>query len=43
MTKAAIAHLTKCLAVEWGVHGITVTGVNGRPRSFASWHGGRSQ
>jgi NAD(P)-dependent dehydrogenase (short-subunit alcohol dehydrogenase family) len=27
MTKAAIAHLTKCLAVEWGVHGITVNGV----------------
>ncbi len=24
MTKAAIAHLTKCLAVEWGKHGITV-------------------
>jgi NAD(P)-dependent dehydrogenase (short-subunit alcohol dehydrogenase family) len=24
MTKAAIAHLTKCLAVEWGLHGITV-------------------
>ena len=24
MTKAAIAHLTKCLAVEWGEHGITV-------------------
>ena len=24
MTKAAIAHLTKCLAVEWGQHGITV-------------------
>ncbi|MCY7372487.1 MAG: SDR family oxidoreductase [Spirochaetaceae bacterium] len=24
MTKAAIAHLTKCLAVEWGPHGITV-------------------
>jgi len=27
MTKAAIAHLTKCLAVEWGAHGITVNGV----------------
>jgi NAD(P)-dependent dehydrogenase (short-subunit alcohol dehydrogenase family) len=27
MTKAAIAHLTKCLAVEWGVHGITVNSV----------------
>ncbi len=26
-TKAAIAHLTKCLAVEWGHHGITVNGV----------------
>jgi NAD(P)-dependent dehydrogenase (short-subunit alcohol dehydrogenase family) len=24
MTKAAIAHLTKCLAVEWGQHNITV-------------------
>ena len=24
MTKAAIAHLTKCLAVEWGLHGINV-------------------
>src|SRR6202046_5388852 len=24
MTKAAIAHLTRCLAVEWGRHGITV-------------------
>ena len=24
MTKAAVAHLTKCLAVEWGRHGITV-------------------
>jgi NAD(P)-dependent dehydrogenase (short-subunit alcohol dehydrogenase family) len=27
MTKAAIAHLTKCLAVEWGPFGITVNGV----------------
>ncbi|MFN0281978.1 MAG: SDR family NAD(P)-dependent oxidoreductase [Kineosporiaceae bacterium] len=27
MTKAAISHLTKCLAVEWGVHGITVNAV----------------
>ena len=26
-TKAAIAHLTKCLAVEWGHHGITVNAV----------------
>ncbi|HEV2732721.1 MAG TPA: 3-oxoacyl-ACP reductase family protein [Terriglobales bacterium] len=27
MTKAAIAHLTKCLAIEWGKHGINVTAV----------------
>lgn len=27
MTKAAIAHLTKCLAVEWGQHGIRVNAV----------------
>ena len=27
MTKAAIAHLTKCLAVEWGQHNITVNAV----------------
>ncbi len=27
MTKAAIVHLTKCLAVEWGQHNITVNGV----------------
>lgn len=27
MTKAAIAHLTKCLAVEWGAHGILVNAV----------------
>ncbi|MEV0824436.1 SDR family NAD(P)-dependent oxidoreductase [Nonomuraea rubra] len=27
MTKAAIAHLTRCLAVEWGPHGITVNNV----------------
>lgn len=27
MTKAAIAHLTKCLAVEWGPHGVTVNNV----------------
>jgi NAD(P)-dependent dehydrogenase (short-subunit alcohol dehydrogenase family) len=26
-TKAAIAHLTKCLAIEWGQHGITVNTV----------------
>jgi NAD(P)-dependent dehydrogenase (short-subunit alcohol dehydrogenase family) len=27
MTKAAIAHLTRCLAVEWGPYGITVNAV----------------
>jgi NAD(P)-dependent dehydrogenase (short-subunit alcohol dehydrogenase family) len=27
MSKAAVAHLTRCLAVEWGVHGITVNAV----------------
>jgi NAD(P)-dependent dehydrogenase (short-subunit alcohol dehydrogenase family) len=27
MTKAAIAHLAKCLAVEWGPHGVTVNAV----------------
>ena len=27
MTKAGIAHLTKCLAVEWGPHNITVNAV----------------
>jgi NAD(P)-dependent dehydrogenase (short-subunit alcohol dehydrogenase family) len=27
MTKAAISHLTKCLAVEWGEHNITVNAV----------------
>jgi NAD(P)-dependent dehydrogenase (short-subunit alcohol dehydrogenase family) len=27
MTKAAIAHLTKCLAVEWAPHGISVNAV----------------
>lgn len=27
LTKAAIAHLTKCLAVEWGKHNITVNAV----------------
>ncbi len=26
-TKAAVSHLTKCLAVEWGQHGITVNAV----------------
>src|SRR5262249_13253139 len=27
MTKAAISHLTRCLAVEWARHGITVNAV----------------
>jgi NAD(P)-dependent dehydrogenase (short-subunit alcohol dehydrogenase family) len=27
MTKAAIAHLTKCLALEWATHDITVNAV----------------
>ena len=27
MTKAGISHLTKCLAVEWGKHNITVNAV----------------
>jgi len=27
MTKAAVSHLTKCLAVEWGEYGITVNAV----------------
>jgi NAD(P)-dependent dehydrogenase (short-subunit alcohol dehydrogenase family) len=27
MTKAAVSHLTKCLAVEWGQHGITVNAI----------------
>jgi len=27
MTKAAISHLTKCLAVEWGKYNITVNAV----------------
>jgi NAD(P)-dependent dehydrogenase (short-subunit alcohol dehydrogenase family) len=27
MTKAAIVHLAKCLAVEWGMHGVTVNAV----------------
>jgi NAD(P)-dependent dehydrogenase (short-subunit alcohol dehydrogenase family) len=27
MSKAAIAHLTKCLAIEWGKHNITVNAV----------------
>ena len=27
MTKAALVHLTKCLAVEWGKHGITVNAI----------------
>jgi NAD(P)-dependent dehydrogenase (short-subunit alcohol dehydrogenase family) len=27
MTKAALSHLTRCLAVEWGRHNITVNAV----------------
>ena len=27
MTKAAINHLTRCLAVEWGPHGVNVNAV----------------
>jgi NAD(P)-dependent dehydrogenase (short-subunit alcohol dehydrogenase family) len=27
MSKAAVAHMTKCLAVEWGTYGITVNAV----------------
>ena len=27
MTKAAISHLTRCLAVEWGRHNITVNAI----------------
>jgi NAD(P)-dependent dehydrogenase (short-subunit alcohol dehydrogenase family) len=27
MTKAAIIHLTKCLAVEWGDRGVTVNAI----------------
>jgi NAD(P)-dependent dehydrogenase (short-subunit alcohol dehydrogenase family) len=27
MSKAAVAHLTRCLAVEWGRHGINVNAV----------------
>jgi NAD(P)-dependent dehydrogenase (short-subunit alcohol dehydrogenase family) len=27
MTKAAVSHLTRCLAVEWGKHGITINAV----------------
>jgi NAD(P)-dependent dehydrogenase (short-subunit alcohol dehydrogenase family) len=27
LSKAAVSHLTKCLAVEWGSHGITVNAV----------------
>jgi NAD(P)-dependent dehydrogenase (short-subunit alcohol dehydrogenase family) len=27
MSKAAVAHMTRCLAVEWGRHGITVNAV----------------
>ena len=34
MTKAGIAHLTKCLAVEWGKYGITVNAI--APGPFAT-------
>jgi NAD(P)-dependent dehydrogenase (short-subunit alcohol dehydrogenase family) len=27
MSKAAISHMTRCLAVEWGRHGVTVNAV----------------
>jgi NAD(P)-dependent dehydrogenase (short-subunit alcohol dehydrogenase family) len=27
MTKAGISHLTRCLAIEWGKHGINVNAV----------------
>ena len=27
MSKAAVAHMTKCLAIEWGRHGVTVNAV----------------
>jgi NAD(P)-dependent dehydrogenase (short-subunit alcohol dehydrogenase family) len=27
MSKAAVSHLTRCLAVEWGIHGVTVNAV----------------
>jgi NAD(P)-dependent dehydrogenase (short-subunit alcohol dehydrogenase family) len=27
LTKAGVSHLTRCLAVEWGVHGIAVNAV----------------
>ena len=27
MTKAGVAHLTKCLAIEWGRHGVSVNAV----------------
>jgi NAD(P)-dependent dehydrogenase (short-subunit alcohol dehydrogenase family) len=27
MSKAAVAHMTRCLAVEWGRHGISVNAV----------------
>ena len=27
LSKAAVVHLTKCLAIEWGTHGITVNAV----------------
>jgi NAD(P)-dependent dehydrogenase (short-subunit alcohol dehydrogenase family) len=39
MTKAGIAHLTKCLAVEWGQYNITVE--CGRSNLYSHpWHGG---
>ena len=40
MTKAGIAHLTKCLAVEWGPHNITVNAV---APTFIHTPGTRSQ
>ncbi len=35
-SKAAVSHLTKCLAVEWGQHGINVNAVAPTLRS-SSW------
>src|SRR5205823_13735202 len=41
MTKAAIAHLTRCLAVEWGKYSITVNAVaprlSVRPERKSAW------